>query len=59
MNIQMYDWGDYWCWSFTAPSARRMFEEFFASENVQVNVHGNVLAATASLQRLATEELRK
>lgn len=55
-----YDqWGDYWCWSFTALSARRMFEEFFPSANVEVNVHGNVLAATAFLQGLATKELRQ
>jgi SAM-dependent methyltransferase len=55
-----YDqWGDYWCWSFTALSARRMFEEFFPSDNVQVDVHGNVLAATAFLQGLATKELRQ
>ncbi len=55
-----YDqWGDYWCWSFTALSARRMFEEFFPAANVEVNVHGNVLAATAFLQGLATEELRQ
>jgi SAM-dependent methyltransferase len=54
-----YDqWGDYWCWSFTALSARLVFEEFFPSANVEVNIHGNVLAATAFLQGLATEELR-
>ena len=51
------EWGDYWCWSFTALSAGRMFKEFFPEANVVVNVHGNVLAATAFLQGLATEEL--
>jgi glycosyltransferase involved in cell wall biosynthesis len=53
------EWGGYWCWGFTTLSARRLFEEAFPAANVQVEAYGNVLAATAFLQGLATEELRR
>jgi hypothetical protein len=49
-------WGDYW--RFTSMSARRLFESAFAPEGVRVEAYGNVLAATAFLFGLATEELR-
>lgn len=52
----MERWGDYW--RFTTLSARRLFEEVFRPENVQVQAHGNVLAATAILHGLAAEELK-
>ncbi len=52
-------WGDYWCWSFTTLSGRLLFEEFFPNTNVRVETYGNVLAATAFIQGLATEELHK
>lgn len=52
-------WGDYWYWSFTTLSARRMFEEVFPAANVQVETHGNVLVAIAFLHGLALEELRQ
>ena len=42
-------WGDYQCWSFTALSARQLFEEAFLTENIKVETYGNVLAATAFL----------
>lgn len=51
------DWGSDWCWALTAQSARMLFEEFFPKSNVQVETHGNVLAAIAFLQGLAVEEL--
>ncbi len=56
-QISRYDmdrWGDYW--RFTTLSAKRIFEEVFGNE-VEVNSYGNVLAATAFLQGIATEEL--
>jgi glycosyltransferase involved in cell wall biosynthesis/SAM-dependent methyltransferase len=52
-------WREYWCWSFTHVSARRLFEEFFPTANVSVEVSGNVLAAIAFLHGLAAEELRQ
>jgi ubiquinone/menaquinone biosynthesis C-methylase UbiE len=59
-QISRYDmdrWGEYW--RFTSLSARRLFEEWFPSTEVMVHAYGNVLVATAFLQGLAVEELRK
>jgi hypothetical protein len=49
-------WGDYW--RFTVQSAQRLFGDAFPGGKVQVEAHGNVLAATAFLHGLAREELR-
>jgi SAM-dependent methyltransferase len=57
-QISQYDmerWGDFW--RFTTLSARRLFQEAFVGGSVEVQAHGNALAATAFLQGLATEEL--
>ena len=51
------EWRNVWCWSFTAHSARKMFESVFELGTTEVKVYGNVLAATAFLQGLAVEEL--
>jgi len=48
--------GDYW--RFTDASMRRLFEEIFPKENVQVQAFGNVLAAVAFLHGFAVEDLR-
>jgi glycosyltransferase involved in cell wall biosynthesis len=53
------DWGGHWRWSFTALSARTLFESAFAPGDVAVEARGNVLAATAFLQGLAAEDLRR
>jgi glycosyltransferase involved in cell wall biosynthesis len=58
-QIDHYDWGETWYWAFTSLSARRLFEEVFPGRTVRVETHGNVLAATAFLQGIAVEELRK
>ena len=52
-------WGAMWCWSFTTVSAFKLFEAVFGPDNVQVEAHGNVLAATAFIQGLSMEELDK
>jgi SAM-dependent methyltransferase len=51
------DWGSDWCWALTTQSARMLGEEFFHKNTLQVESHGNVLAAIAFLQGLAVEEL--
>jgi SAM-dependent methyltransferase len=59
-KISRYDmdrWGHYW--SFTTSSARRLFETVFPHLNIQVKAYGNVLAATAFLHGLATQELHQ
>ncbi|HYW51039.1 MAG TPA: methyltransferase domain-containing protein [Gemmatimonadaceae bacterium] len=53
----MNAWGDYW--RFTEKSARRLFEETFDAERVQVSQWGNVLAATCFLQGIAFEEVTR
>lgn len=57
-QISRYDmdrWGDYW--RFTDLSIKKLFDEVFGSENVEVEAYGNVLAATAFLQGISAEEL--
>lgn len=59
-QISRYDmerWGEYW--RFTTRSAKRLFEEVFLPSDVSVKSYGNVLAASALLQGLAVEELRR
>jgi hypothetical protein len=51
----MDQWGQFW--SFTSASLRRLFGETFDPQQVSVEVHGNVLAATAFLHGLSAEEL--
>jgi SAM-dependent methyltransferase len=53
------EWAETWYWSFTTLSARRLFEAVFPAECVEILAYGNVLAATAFLQGLAAEELRR
>jgi SAM-dependent methyltransferase len=50
---------DHWCWSFTQLSARRLFEEAFPAQNVELEAYGNVLAAISFLHGLVVEELRQ
>ena len=56
-RFDMDRWGDYW--RFTDRSAAMLFAEAFGDANVAVETYGNVLAATALLQGLSTEELTK
>ena len=58
-GITKIEQGGDWYWSFTAASARRLFEEVFPPRGVTVDAYGNVLAAQAFLQGLAAEELRR
>ena len=50
---------EHWNWRFTTLSARRLFEECFPAEHVEVETYGNVLSASAFLYGLAAEELRR
>jgi SAM-dependent methyltransferase len=52
---EQHQWS--WYWGFTAPAVSRLFEERFGADAVTVEAHGNVLAATAFLYGIATEEL--
>jgi SAM-dependent methyltransferase len=57
-QIDRGEWGSSWYWSFTPLSARRLFEDHFPASALEIEVHGNVLSATAFLQGLASHELR-
>jgi SAM-dependent methyltransferase len=46
-------------WRLTSASARRLFGEVFGAERVQVDWHGNTLAAIAFLAGLASQDLRR
>lgn len=50
-------WGEQWCWSFTALSMRKLFEESFGPSQVHVEAHGNVLTSVGFLLGLAVEDL--
>jgi SAM-dependent methyltransferase len=57
-QISRYDmdrWGEFW--RFTSLSAKRLFEKHFASEDLKINAHGNVLAGVALLHGIAAQEL--
>lgn len=54
-RYDMDRWGDYW--RFTSASVQRLFGDVFASANVQIEVHGNVLVSTAFLYGMAAEDL--
>jgi SAM-dependent methyltransferase len=56
-QIAIDEWKDYWCWSLTSIAAHKLFAKVFPAENVTIEYYGNVLAATAFLQGLATQEL--
>jgi SAM-dependent methyltransferase len=49
------DWGDWW--RFTSQGTRRLFADVFGHDTVEVEAHGNVLAACAFLYGLAAEDL--
>ena len=49
--------GDTWFWSLTTASATALLADPFEGGTLEVDQHGNVLAATAFLQGLAAEEL--
>jgi SAM-dependent methyltransferase len=46
-------------WRFTGASTRRLFEDVFGADRVEVRTYGNVLAGVAFLMGLAAEELKE
>ena len=51
------EWGKTWYWAFTALAVERLLWEHMQAEQVDIDTHGNVLASTALLYGLASEEL--
>lgn len=58
-SIDRGEWGESWCWSLTGQSASRLFGEAFGVDNVEVEVYGNVYAATSFLHGLAVEDVEQ
>jgi hypothetical protein len=56
-RISHEEWSGSWYWSLTGDSARRLFRAAFPADSVQVECHGNVLAAAAFLYGYAVEDL--
>lgn len=56
-QVDRGEWGSTWYWALTPAAATRLFTDVFGPENVEVESHGNVYAATAFLQGLAFEEV--
>jgi glycosyltransferase involved in cell wall biosynthesis/SAM-dependent methyltransferase len=52
-------WSNTWYWAFTTQSAWRLFKEFFPAEGLEIEAHGNVLAAISFLHGLSVEELHR
>jgi hypothetical protein len=44
---------------FTKLSAQRLFDETFPAAGLEIEAHGNVLAAVSFLHGLAAEEVRR
>lgn len=54
-KYDMHRWGDYW--RFTDLSAKKLFEEVFGKENIQIKTYGNLLSSIAYLQGISSEDL--
>ena len=55
--IDRGEWGNNWCWSFTAVSINRLFQKRFTSDTLDIKTHGNVFAAVAFLEGASLEEI--
>jgi SAM-dependent methyltransferase len=55
--IDRGEWKATWYWSLTAGAVRNLLEERFHPNNVAIETHGNVFAATCFLYGIAVEEL--
>lgn len=51
------EWGKTWYWAFTRLAVERLLREHMRAEQVDLEVHGNVLASTGLLYGLASEDL--
>ena len=58
-QIDQGEWHKNWLWAFTGTVIKRMLEETFSTNNITINTHGNVLAATAFLFGMGVPELKQ
>lgn len=58
-HIDKGAWRDYWLWSFTDTSIRKLLTECFDASSVDVKTYGNVYVAAAFLYGMGLPEFRK
>ncbi len=58
-HIDKDEWKDFWLWSFTDNSIKKILSEVFAEEKITVHTYGNVLVATAFLFGMGLPEIKK
>jgi glycosyltransferase involved in cell wall biosynthesis len=58
-HIDQGEWRDYWLWSFTDTSIRRLLRETFNGSAVDIKTYGNVYVAAAFLYGMGLPEFRK
>ena len=49
----------FWCWSFSEASVFKLLKEEFSTKNIKIEIHGNVLVASAFLYGVGVGELTK
>ena len=57
--LDRYEFLDSWYWSLTEPALQRLLSGPFPSEDVSLETHGNLYAATAFLHAAAIEEVSR
>lgn len=57
-HIDKGEWKNYWLWSFTDTSMRRLMLELFEEDKVHIQTYGNVYVATAFLYGMGLPEVR-
>lgn len=58
-HIDQGEWKDYWLWSFTDTSVKRLMADTFNGSTVNIKTYGNVYVAAAFLYGMGLPEFRK
>ena len=58
-HIDKGEWRDYWLWSFTDASVKRLMAETFNGSSVDIKTFGNVYVAAAFLYGMGLPEFKK
>ncbi|CAN5622924.1 hypothetical protein BH10BAC3_BH10BAC3_24230 [soil metagenome] len=58
-NIDFTDWKHLWLWAFTDSAIQKILSESFPEKNIETDVFGNVMVATAFLYGMGLPEIGK
>lgn len=58
-NIDFTEWKHLWLWAFTDSVIKRILSESFPEKNIETDVFGNVMVATAFLYGMGLPEIEK